>query len=62
MLSRDRCPNCNVLLDKPWMVRAHRCVPKGVSFFKRKLDKKFVKQLIVTEVILVSYVMFLLVV
>ena len=48
--STDRCSKCGVLIDKSWMRNARRC------FIDAKSKKKFVKQLILTEAILIAAV------
>ena len=55
MQSNDRCGKCGVLLDKSWMRNAHRCFMDNIE------KKKFIKQLIITEAILVSAVAVILV-
>ncbi len=44
-----RC-RCGVLLDKPWMVKAHRC-----PYTNSKHKKEFFKWFLITEGILVTF-------
>ncbi len=46
-----RC-KCGVVLDKPWMVRAHRCEYVIIREEKRRFWKRF----IMVECILVAFV------
>jgi len=48
MQSTDRCSKCGVLIDKAWMRNAHRC------FIDSSEKKKFIRQMIITEAILIS--------
>ncbi|MFN4336256.1 MAG: hypothetical protein ACK4FV_01565 [Candidatus Nitrosocaldus sp.] len=46
-----RC-KCGVLLDKPWMERAHRCIYREMKRESRSFWKKFM----IVECILITFV------